>query len=180
MQTSPRLPLSWGQKVSTAFRARVYAIAVELGMPPAGASWLMACMAFESARTFSPTIKNAAGSGAVGLIQFMPATAKALGFTAAKLVAMTAEEQLEVVRQYFLPHKDRLQAIGDVYMAILWPAAIGKSDDHILWDEISRPITFRQNSGLDLNADRAITKGEAYSKVKALLELGYDSKFVTL
>lgn len=39
----------------------------------------MAAMAFESGETFSPSIKNAAGSGAVGLIQFMPSTAKALG-----------------------------------------------------------------------------------------------------
>jgi soluble lytic murein transglycosylase-like protein len=35
----------------------------------------MACMAWESGRSFRPDVKNMAGSGATGLIQFMPTTA---------------------------------------------------------------------------------------------------------
>lgn len=180
MVDTPELPLAWGAKVSPRFRAVVRAMANDLGMPPAGASWLMACMAFESARTFSPKIKNAAGSGAVGLIQFMPATARGLKTTTAKLAAMSAEDQVEYVWEYFTPYKGKLQNIGDVYMAILWPAAIGKPDHHVLWEKGSRPVVYRQNSGLDLNGDATITKQEAYAKVKAILELGYDSKFVSL
>jgi hypothetical protein len=61
--------LSWGRKVSERFRARVYDIGHGLGLDP---SDLMACMAWESGETFSPAVRNAAGSGAVGLIQFMP------------------------------------------------------------------------------------------------------------
>ena len=37
---------------------------------------LMAVMSFETGGTFNPNIRNAAGSGATGLIQFMPSTAR--------------------------------------------------------------------------------------------------------
>lgn len=66
--------LCWGKKVSAPFRVRIVEIGHNLGVDP---DFLMACMAFESGGTFSPSIKNAAGSGAIGLIQFMPSTAQA-------------------------------------------------------------------------------------------------------
>jgi hypothetical protein len=135
-------------------------------------NWIMACMAFESGETFSPSIRNAAGSGAIGLIQFMPSTAKGLGTSTAHLADMTAEEQLEFVHRYFLPYKGRLSKLSDVYMAILWPAAIGKPDSAPLWDATTRPTTYRQNAGLDTNKDRTITKGEAAGKVARKLIKG--------
>jgi hypothetical protein len=144
-------------------------------MPPEGPSWLMACMAFESGETFSPSVRNAAGSGAIGLIQFMPATAKGLGTTSDHLADMTAEQQLEWVHRYFLPYKGKLSRLSDVYMAILWPAAIGKPDTAPLWDASTRPTTYRQNAGLDANKDLTITKGEAAAKVAAKLEKGLRS-----
>lgn len=144
-------------------------------MPPDGASWLMACMAFESGETFSPSVRNAAGSGAIGLIQFMPATAKGLGTSTDHLAIMTAEEQLEFVHRYFLPYKGKLSRLSDVYMAILWPAAIGRPDTATLWDASTRPTTYRQNSGLDANKDLTITKGEAAAKVAAKLMKGLKS-----
>lgn len=161
--------LAWGRKVSPEFRKRVFEISADLGINP---DYLMACMAFESAETFSPGIKNAAGSGATGLIQFMPSTAKGLGTTTAALAAMTALQQLEYVRKYFLPYRGRLKTLGDVYMAILWPAGIGKPDNWALWDKSKKPTTYRQNAGLDINKDGAITKAEATAKVKAKLEKG--------
>jgi hypothetical protein len=66
------IELAWGKKVSPAFKRRVIEISAELGMDPNN---LMAAIAFESARTFRADIENPL-SGAVGLIQFMPATAK--------------------------------------------------------------------------------------------------------
>ena len=66
--------MAWGKKVSPAFKRKVIEISAELGIDPNN---LMAAMAFESARTFRADIQNAR-SGAVGLIQFMPATAKGL------------------------------------------------------------------------------------------------------
>jgi len=174
VETKPLRRLAWGSKVSQAFRDRLFEICQILGVEP---DYLMACMAFESAETFSPSIKNAAGSGATGLIQFMPNTAKGLGTTTAALAALTAEQQLEWVLAYFMPYKGRLKTLADVYMAILWPAGIGKPDDWTLWDEVSRPTTYRQNAGLDLNKDGKITKAEAATMVLAKLERGRLAQF---
>lgn len=175
VEPKPLRRLAWGRKVSQAFRDRLFEICQILGVEP---DYLMACMAFESAETFSPSIRNAAGSGATGLIQFMPNTAKGLGTTTAALAAMTAEQQLEYVLAYFWPYRGRLHTLADVYMAILWPAGIGKPDDWVLWDQASRPTTYRQNAGLDLNKDGTITKAEAAAKVLAKLERGRQVQFL--
>jgi len=174
VEPKPLRHLAWGRKVSQAFRDRLFEICQILGVEP---DYLMACMAFESAETFSPSIKNAAGSGATGLIQFMPNTARGLGTTTAALAALTAEQQLEWVLAYFMPYKGRLKTLADVYMAILWPAGIGKPDGWTLWDKDSRPTTYRQNAGLDLNKDGKITKSEAAAKVLAKLERGRLAQF---
>jgi hypothetical protein len=85
---------------------------------------------------------------------------------------MGAEEQLEYVDRYFFPYRGKLHLLSDVYMAILWPAAIGKPDSHVLWNEQDRPTTYRQNAGLDANKDLTITKGEATSKIASKLRRG--------
>lgn len=164
--------LAWGAKVSQVFRDRILWAAEALKMPADGASWLMACIAWESNETFSPSVKNMAGSGAVGLIQFMPATAAGLGTSAAALTTMTAEDQINWVYRYFKPYAGRLNSLGDVYMAILWPAGIGQPNDYVLWRKSTRPTTYRQNAGLDINKDGAITKAEAVAKVEEKLTKG--------
>src|SRR5690606_37914734 len=68
--------LIFGSKVTKEFRITIIEISKNLEADP---NDLMAIIAFESAETFSSSIKNAAGSGATGLIQFMPSTAKGLG-----------------------------------------------------------------------------------------------------
>lgn len=162
-------PLAWGAKVSADFRAKVRTIASRLGV---AADDLMACMAWETGRTFSPSVRNAAGSGATGLIQFMPATAKALGTTTDALARMSALEQLDYVERYFAPYRGRMRNLGDLYMAILWPAGVGKADSYVLWDRTTRPTTYRQNAGIDINRDGRITRGEALAKVSGLLAEG--------
>ncbi len=155
-------PLAWGGSVTPEFRDKVRAISSRLGNDP---SDLMACMAWESGRSFSPAKKNMAGSGATGLIQFMPATAQALGTSVDALAAMTAVEQLDWVEKYFQPYKGKLRDLSDLYMAILWPAAVGKPLDYVLWEKGSRPTTYRQNAGLDANHDGTITKAECSAKL---------------
>lgn len=162
--------LCWGAKVSRQFRDRVRWIAQDLGMP---ADDLMACMAWESGETFSPSVKNAAGSGATGLIQFMPKTAISLGTTVQALAAMTAEDQLNVVYKYFRPFKGRLKNLGDIYMAILWPKGVGQPDSYVLWDRGAMPTTYRQNAGLDVNRDAAITRGECLVKIRERQARGF-------
>ena len=161
--------LAWGAKVSPTFRDRVRWIADKLGV---AANDLMACIAWESGESFSPSVRNAAGSGAVGLIQFMPTTATQLGTSVAALAAMTAEDQLNFVYKYFKPYTGRLHNLGDLYMAILWPSGVGKPDSYVLWAKASRPTTFRQNAGLDINKDGEITRGECLDKIKQKLAKG--------
>ena len=107
----------------------------------------------------------AAGSGATGLIQFMPATARGMGTTVEKLAKMSQIEQLNYVYKYFLPQKGKLRNLGDVYMTILWPAGIGKNDSYVLWARAKKPTTYRQNIGLDVNKDGVITRAECVAKV---------------
>lgn len=177
-QNEPEIPaanpdaMAWGKKVSSVFKERLRWTASALELPREGADWLMACMAFETGETFRADIRNAAGSGATGLIQFMPRTAIGLGTTTTKLAAMTPEDQINYVYKYFLPYKGRLKNLGDMYMAILWPAGIGKSDDWKLWCKTTRETTYLQNRGLDVNKDGCITREEAVSKVKAKLVRG--------
>lgn len=155
--------LVWGRVVEPEFRAKVREIAGELGIDP---NWLMAVMAFETGETFNPAEKNKAGSGATGLIQFMPSTARDLGTTTAELAAMTRLQQLKYVKAYFEPYKSRIKNIGDAYMAVFMPAkGIGKSDNFILIDRDTSPTTYRQNSSLDKNDDGKITRGEAVERV---------------
>jgi transglycosylase-like protein with SLT domain len=155
--------MAWGAKVSQVFRERVLWICDELGLQP---NDLMACIAWESGRSFSPSVRNMAGSGATGLIQFMPGTAKALGTTVDHLARLTAEDQLNYVYKYFAPYSGRLKSLSDVYMAILWPKAVGKSDDYVLFQ--GPGIAYRQNAGLDLNRDMKVTKAECSAKLYAM------------
>lgn len=163
---TPSRQIAWGKKVSPVFKDRVIWIGETLGVNP---DYLMACMAWESGESFSPSKKNMAGSGATGLIQFMPSTARALGTTTDALARMSAEDQLNYVYKYFRPFHGRLNNLGDVYMAILWPKGVGKSDDYVLFD---RGVTYRQNAGLDVNKDGKVTRGECLVKIKDKLAKG--------
>ncbi|MCX5890943.1 MAG: transglycosylase SLT domain-containing protein [Deltaproteobacteria bacterium] len=170
--------LAWGKKVSEEFCERVREIADSLGTDP---NYLMACMAFESGETFSPSKENEAGSGAIGLIQFMPSTAQDLGTSSEELASMTAEEQLDYVEEYFKPHKGKLKSLEDVYMAILWPVAVGKPSDYVLFrrDDPKHPKLYSQNKGLDLNKDGIVTKAEAAEMVRKKLEKGLSPEFAS-
>lgn len=154
--------IAWGNNVSPVFISNLIALCSGFGWYADGPSDLMSCMAFESGETFSPSVKNAAGSGATGLIQFMPSTAIGLGTTVENLALLSAEDQLYYVGEYFKPYAQRIKSLSDMYMAILLPSAIGKSDDTALFTD---GTSYRQNSGLDANSDGIITKAEAASMV---------------
>lgn len=162
--------LAWGNCVKLPFAKKVLRICEEFGWSIEHADWLMACMAFETGETFSPSIRNAAGSGACGLIQFMPATAAGLGYSMRELEQMTAEQQLDVVQQYFRPYHRRIKSLSDMYIAILLPKYIGRPDDALLFSRGG--IAYRQNAGLDADRDGKITKAEASAKVAAKLNRG--------
>jgi hypothetical protein len=172
--TSNTPPLAWGKKVSAEFKARVWWIAETLTEQQGAlfdANWLMGCMAFESGRSFRADKKNPQSS-ATGLIQFMRATAIALDTTVEALARMSAEDQLNYVYKYFsqrIKEKGAIRSLEDCYMAILWPAAVGKPSEFVLW---SNGEAYRVNRGLDKNRNGAVTKAEAAAHVASLLAEG--------
>lgn len=165
-----RIPaLAWGSRVSPTFRARIRLFGQDFDADP---NWFMTWMAFETGKTFSPSVKNPLSS-ATGLIQFMEKTAQAYGTTTAALAAMSAERQLDFVWLYF---RDAIRAHGpirslaDGYMAILNPRAMGEPDGFVMW--VSGQSAYAANAGLDANRDHQITKAEAAARLYALLAEG--------
>ncbi|NWH07635.1 MAG: lytic transglycosylase [Alphaproteobacteria bacterium] len=167
----PPSTIAWGKKVTKAFKQKVIAISGRLQCDP---SHLMAAMAFETGESFRPDIVNAA-SGATGLIQFIPATAEALGTSTAALKAMTAPEQLDWVEKYLKPFLGRMGSVSDVYMTILWPRAVGMPDATVIFPPPQK--AYEQNKGLDANKDGQVTKGEAAAKVYAKLTKGLSKEW---
>ena len=168
------MQLAWGNKVSQTFCDRVLWIQQDLGLDASG---LMACIAWESARTFSAKVMNTT-SHTIGLIQFMPSTASAMGTSTEALSMMTAEDQLHYVWQYFAPNKGRLKNLGDIYMAILWPGGIGKPDSTVLFGRNGPfPVQYAQNQGLDVNHDGNITRADAIVRVQQHLQMGMQAGF---
>jgi hypothetical protein len=160
--------LAWGAKVPPEFREKVRNIAANIGASP---SHLMACMAFETGRSFAPWCRNP-GSSATGLIQFMESTAQGLGTSTAALAGMSALQQLDYVWEYFKPYRGRLGDLGDVYMAILWPAAVGQPDNYPVFK--SGSDAYAANKGLDVNHDGVVTKAECVAFVEKMLAEGLE------
>lgn len=164
--------LAWGSRVSLAFARRVIQTGEDFpGLVPSN---LMTCMAFETGETFSPSVRNP-HSTATGLIQFMEMTAQHYGVTTAILASKSAEDQFDYVWLYFrdaIKAHGPLRTLGDTYMAILNPSAIGKPDDFVMW--VSGSSAYAANAGLDANKDHQITKGEAVARVQAKLDKGLE------
>ena len=156
--------IAWGAKVTGDFKRKTIAISHRLNMDP---NHLMAIMAFETGRSFDPAITNHAGSGATGLIQFMPATARSLGTTTARLAGMSALDQLDYVEAYLAPYKGRMGDLPSAYMAVLYPRAVDKEPGYVLFRKGS--VAYKLNRGLDTNGNGHVTKLEAAAKVEALL-----------
>ncbi len=156
------------------FREKVTKIAERIKVDP---NFLMAIMSFETGATFSPKVKNKQ-SGATGLIQFMAKTAEGLGTTIAKLEKMSAEDQLDFVEAHFKPFKGKLKSIEDAYMAVLYPKAVGKGTDFVLFKKGT--TAYKQNDGLDLDGDGEITAAEAAHKVALRLGTANVNKTVEL
>mgnify|MGYP006168308883 FL=1 len=155
--------LIWGARVDQAFRVKVREITSRLSFDP---NWLMAVMGFETGYTFSPAARNP-GSTATGLIQFIESTARGLGTSTAQLARMTAVGQLDYVESYYRPYNGRIRNLGDAYLAVLWPVAVGRPDSYVMWERDSGPYQreYAANSGLDVNHNGVITRGEAVASV---------------
>ena len=124
--------IAWGKKLSDPEKQEVLTTCGRLMIDP---NWLMACMAFETGETFSPSIESRSGSGAMGLIQFLRTTAISLGTTTDAMAKMSFTQQMEYVGKYFKPYSGSIKSLEDTYMAILFPRAIGKLNDYVLFDK---------------------------------------------
>lgn len=162
--------IAWASKVNDDFTLAVIQMCKNLRWNAVQVSQVMSCMAFESGETFSPSVKNMAGSGATGLIQFMPSTARSLGTTVEDLAKMTDVQQLFYVEKHFKPYARRVKTLSDMYMSILMPVFVGADEGAILFRRGT--VAYRQNLGLDANRDGHVTKSEAAKKVLQKYEKG--------
>ena len=163
-------------KVNTdAFTDRVKEISRKQKINP---NWLMAVMNSETGGSFSPRQKNLAGSGATGLIQFMPSTARDLGTTTAKLAQMSNVQQLTWVDKYIDMQKrnfkvDKIRDYDDLYLMVFYPAAMGKPKDWAFPDRI-----YPQNKGIDLDKDGKITIKNFKDWIRKKIPKGRRKEFV--
>jgi murein DD-endopeptidase MepM/ murein hydrolase activator NlpD len=133
---------------------------------------LIAIMNFETMGTFSPTIRPTRRDGtlissAVGLIQFMSATAGGLGTSTEELLGMTAVEQLRYVEEYFMRYSNKItpgMSLTDAYLLVFRPASSGMDPHETVFSEGS--AGYLANIGLDLNKDGKITVEEIGKRIQ--------------
>ncbi len=147
--------LIWGKKVSCKFRKKVVAIAKDLWPNDYKnmANNLMAVFAWETGETFKTDIPNRKGSGATGLIQFLPERAQEyLGKCTMETVPnyfnskdpklhnlprvkefaeMKPEDQLDYVKKYFEDIRGKKLEFVDFYLKVLFPASMLKPEHYI-------------------------------------------------
>jgi len=136
-----------------AFEYKVRQVSQQLGVAP---EWLMAVMHSES--KFNAGVQNYKGSGATGLIQWMPATAKDFGVTVETIRNASHIEQMDLVYKYLhskrLAHKE-YDNLTDLYLAILYPKAMVEDYCYTLYAYPEKAYTM--NSGLDVDKDKRVT-----------------------
>lgn len=126
---------------------------------------LMAVINSESG--FNPQAKNKR-SGATGLIQFMPRTARALGTSTEELAEMSAAEQLDYVEKYLQSikksvfTKDHKLTGAELYALIYLPKNAAK-------EELAHEGTkyYNLNRGLDKDNDGIISKSDLAQVVQS-------------
>jgi hypothetical protein len=127
-------------------------------------NFLLAVMQVESG--IDPQARNPTG-GATGLIQFMPATAKALGTSTTALMAMSASEQMVYVHKYLKPFAGRLHSAGDCYMTVFYPAMLGRPDMTVIAKKGSK--VYDHNAGLDSDKNGVLTVGDVKCRAEKCL-----------
>jgi len=114
---------------SPEFNDKLNKIANKLGVDPKD---LLRIMKFETAGSMSPS-QGAETGKAVGLIQFMPQTARDLGTTTEKLAKMSAVEQLDYVYRFYERNGVKPgMGVGDLYMLTFMPLYVHEKDDTVL------------------------------------------------
>ena len=159
----PTPQLSSHRHVDERFFNEVVALSKRLKCDPAD---LFALMKLESG--IDPSKPNAAGSGAMGLIQFMPNTAAGLGTSTSALSRMSAMQQLKYVETHLMRAKNASR-IGmnakidgaTLYAFVYLPGRAGRETLSVRGESY-----YNKNSGLDANGDGRITKEDLHRKIQ--------------
>lgn len=149
------------------FATKVADICNQLNINP---NWLMFVMWFES--RLNPQAVNPI-SGATGLIQFMPSTARSLGTTTDALKRMGNVQQLDYVLAYLRTYRGRMKTWVDVYLAVFYPRAMGNPNFVITSD-----IVARQNKIFDLNKDLDISVKEIETALRRQIPEKYRKDYL--
>ena len=166
-----QLKQTWAKKapnLSDGFYAKATAVAQRLGCDP---NVLLAIMDSESGIKSTAVNKH---SGATGLIQFMPKTARSLGTSTEALKQMSPEQQLVYVEKYLqnakknagFSNSDKLDA-GTMYTLVFLPAYAKRE---VL--AIKGHKYYNSNADLDANGDGRITKRELGARVRNRIPKG--------
>lgn len=151
---------SWLTHSDPRVRARLLELARANGWD---ANAIAAVIARESAG--DPQAQNP-HTQATGLIQWMPATAKLYGTTAAGLARMSALRQLDLVERYFASaFRGRPPAeVGDYYLATFMPSLAAQPDE--LQIGVRGSKVYEQNAGLDANGDGVLDVGDVKQAIR--------------
>lgn len=135
-------------------RKRIAEISARLGLQK---DWIYLIIHKESRGNHQAVNRH---SGATGLIQFIPKTAKSLGTTTTELLEMTALEQLDYVEKYFerVTDKYSINSYHELYLSVFYPKAMGESNAYVIGPKGSRVVSL--NKGVDVNNDGIITVGD--------------------
>lgn len=151
------------ERLSPAGRRATVDVARLLGADPDD---LVTVMRFESAGSFDPAKRNPF-SGATGLIQFLPSTAEHLGTSVAELARMSQDAQIRgPVYKYLAGFRGSLGSLERLYLAIFYPAAMGLSDDAIVF-RAGEP-GYEQNRGFDRQNSGVIRRGDIVATIRAV------------
>jgi hypothetical protein len=161
------------ERQSPGFIRALAELAVRNGWDPSG---IAAVISHESG--FRPNAK-ASNSTATGLIQFIEATAHALGTTTAALAVMSAIEQLPFVERYFKRFMPKVPSTPEDYLLVTYgrPDAIGEPDDFALdrrdSDDPHERLRYSVNKGLDASGAGVITAGDLRESLATVLRAAH-------
>jgi len=137
--------------IRNSFAQKVAAIASFLSIHP---DWLMQVMYAES--KLKSTAANRQGTDkhlvAAGLLQFTSGSGIVKAgkvASIAQILTMPALDQLDLVKWYLSPYRNRMKSYYDVYAVTFFPSMIGKPDDWVLQTKsLSAGTIARQNKGM--------------------------------
>lgn len=136
------------------------------------ASDLLGLMGSESGENINAQARNP--SGATGIIQFMPGTARAMGTSTEAIGRLTRAQQLPLVDQYFrMNNLPKGASAGQLYATVFLPAYNNRSPNFVVArrggpndaGKNGNGSWYSQNAGLDVNRDGAITIADLGARV---------------